>query len=122
MKKDNNICIQVDRNEEQINRCKAKLSEISTSVSDLSRTLSLAGNQVRLNIFVLLQEENRLCVCDLGEILEMKLPAVSQHLRKLKDANLVETEREGSTIYYYLTDNAKSLIAALFPFVSAEVV
>lgn len=122
MKKDNNICIRVDRNEEQINRCKAKLSEISTSVSDLSRTLSLAGNQVRLNIFVLLQEENRLCVCDLGEILEMKLPAVSQHLRKLKDANLVETEREGSTIYYYLTDNAKSLIAALFPFVSAEVV
>ena len=122
MKKDNNICIQVDRNEEQINRCKAKLSEISTSVSDLSRTLSLAGNQVRLNIFVLLQEEVRLCVCDLGEILEMKLPAVSQHLRKLKDANLVETEREGSTIYYYLTDNAKSLIAALFPFVSAEVV
>ena len=122
MKKDNNICIRVDRNEEQINRCKAKLSEISTSVSDLSRTLSLAGNQVRLNIFVLLQEEVRLCVCDLGEILEMKLPAVSQHLRKLKDANLVETEREGSTIYYYLTDNAKSLIAALFPFVSAEVV
>ena len=122
MKKDNNICIRVDRNEEQIRRCKAKLSEISTSVSDLSRTLSLAGNQVRLNIFVLLQEENRLCVCDLGEILEMKLPAVSQHLRKLKDANLVETEREGSTIYYYLTDNAKSLIAALFPFVSAEVV
>ena len=122
MKKDNNICIRVDRNEEQINRCKAKLSEISTSVSDLSRTLSLAGNQVRLNIFVLLQEEARLCVCDLGEILEMKLPAVSQHLRKLKDANLVETEREGSTIYYYLTDNAKSLIAALFPFVSAEVV
>jgi DNA-binding transcriptional ArsR family regulator len=121
MAKDNNICIRVDRSEEQINRCKLILAEISTSVSDLSRTLNLAGNQVRLSVFMLLREETRLCVCDLSEVLEMKLPAVSQHLRKLKDANLVETEREGSTIYYHLTDSAKSLINALFPFVRADV-
>ena len=122
MKKDNNVCIRIDRNATQIERCKTKLAEISSSVSNLSKTLSLAGNQVRMNIFFLLHEENRLCVCDLGEILEMKVPAVSQHLRKLKDADLVQTEREGSTIYYYLTDKAKSLVQAFFSFVTVEVV
>lgn len=122
MKKDNNVCIRVDRDAAQIERCKAKIVEMGPSVSNLSRTLSLAGNQVRMNIFLLLQEEDRLCVCDLSEILEMKVPAVSQHLRKLKDADLVQTEREGSTIYYYLTDKAKSLVQALFPFVTVEAV
>jgi len=40
----------------------------------------------------------------------------------LKDADLVQTEREGSTIYYYLTDKAKSLVQAFFSFVTVEVV
>ncbi|MCI5092682.1 metalloregulator ArsR/SmtB family transcription factor [Phaeodactylibacter sp.] len=122
MKKDNNACIRIDRDAKQISRCKLKMEEVSTSVSDLSRTLSLAGNQVRMKIFILLQEEDRLCVCDLGEILEMEVPAISQHLRKMKDADLVQTQREGSTIYYYLTDKAKSLVQALFPFILVEAV
>ena len=122
MKKDNNACIRIDRDAKQISRCKLKMEEVSTSVSDLSRTLSLAGNQVRMKMIILLQEEDRLCVRDQGEILEMKVPAISQHLRKMKDADLVQTQREGSTIYYYLTDKAKSLVQAFFSFVTVEVV
>ena len=88
MKRSNdNICIRLDRDTKQIDRCKAKVAEISDSVSDLSKILSLTGNEVRMKILFLLQEEEKLCVCDLGEILEMKTPAISQHLRKLKDAS-----------------------------------
>lgn len=122
MKKDNNICIRVDRDGPQIERCKAKIEEVELAVSGLSRILSLAGNEVRMKILFLLQEEARLCVCDLGEILEMKIPAISQHLRKLKDADLVQTEREGTTIFYYLTENAKPILQVLFPFVTSELV
>jgi DNA-binding transcriptional ArsR family regulator len=40
----------------------------------------------------------------------MRIPAVSQHLRKLKDGNVVETRKEGQTIYYSPTHkNLKTL-------------
>jgi DNA-binding transcriptional ArsR family regulator len=75
-----------------------------------------------MKILLLLQDEERLCVCDLSEILGMKIPAISQHLRKLKDGDLVQTEREGTTIFYYLTEKAKPILQVLFQFIGIEVV
>ena len=122
MKRSNdNICIRLDRDTKQIDRCKAKVAEISDSVSDLSKILSLTGNEVRMKILFLLQEEEKLCVCDLGEILEMKTPAISQHLRKLKDAKMVVTEREGVTIYYHIHPERKPDIALMLNMLSEVV-
>ena len=104
---DQNVCVRIDRDEQQINRCKDRIQEVNTSLSGMAQTLSLAGNEVRLKILLLLKGEQKLCVCDLSEVLEMKIPAVSQHLRKLKDAGLVFTEREGTVIYYQITSQLK---------------
>ncbi len=72
--------------------------------------LALAGNEVRLKIVYLLEEEKELCPCDLADILNMTIPAVSQNLRKLKDGNLITSRRDGQIIYYSLTnDNFKIL-------------
>ena len=101
-KTDDNICIRTERNPEQIHRCMTMLAEVGEVFTHSSQLLSLAGNEVRLKILFLLQLEEKLCVCDLGEILSMKVPAISQHLRKLKDARMVTTQREGVTIYYFL--------------------
>ncbi|MDZ7694978.1 MAG: ArsR family transcriptional regulator [Balneolaceae bacterium] len=38
--------------------------------------------------------EEHLCPCDLSDILDMSVPAVSQHLRKLKDGGLVDNRAE----------------------------
>ena len=122
MKRSNdNICIRLDRDTKQIDRCKAKVAEISDSVSDLSKILSLTGNEVRMKILFLLQEEEKLCVCDLGEILEMKTPAISQHLRKLKDVKMVVAEREGVTIYYHIHPERKPDIALMLNMLSEVV-
>ena len=104
--KDQNSCIRIDRNEQQIDRCKERISELSLPLSGTAQILALAGNEVRLKILFLLYEEQRLCVCDLSEVLEMKIPAVSQHLRKLKDAGLVFTQREGTVIFYQITNRS----------------
>lgn len=114
MDRDNNTCIRSDRDEEQIERCREKVEEIKIPVFGLSRILSLIGSEVRMKILFLLREEGRLCVCDLSEILEMKIPAVSQHLRKLKDAELVFPEREGVTIYYHIDPKMQSTINTVF--------
>ena len=103
-------CIRQFADPEQIKNCKAKLKEAQKSVNQLSNILALAGNEVRLKILYLLEEEGELCPCDLSDILGMTIPAVSQHLRKLKDGNIVENRKEGQTIYYFLTqDNLKTL-------------
>jgi len=46
--------------------------------------------------------EDRLCVIDLAEKLKISQPAVSQHLKVLKNSNLVYTKMERPRIYYYL--------------------
>jgi DNA-binding transcriptional ArsR family regulator len=71
----------------------------------LADSLGVAGNLQRLKILYLLHAHKEMCVCDLAEVLELTDSAVSQHLRKLKDKNIVETRREGQTIYYSLVQN-----------------
>ena len=107
---DNGTCIRQLADYEQIKNCKVKLKTAQKSFGSLSNVLALAGNEVRLKIIYLLEEEKELCPCDLADILGMSIPAVSQHLRKLKDGNIVETRKESQTIYYSLTlENIKIL-------------
>ncbi len=58
--------------------------------------------------------KKRLCVCDISDILGMTISAVSQHLRKLKDRKLIETEREAQTIFYSLTKEYEKMLKPFF--------
>lgn len=111
---ENNSCIRQQADIEQINRCKETVSELNESFDYLANGLSLVGNSVRLKILYLLFEEKRLCVCDLSDILGMNISAISQHLRKMKDRNLLETERDAQTIFYSLTAEYKKLLNPFF--------
>ncbi|RZW40078.1 MAG: ArsR family transcriptional regulator [Flavobacteriaceae bacterium] len=111
---ENNSCIRQQADLEQINRCKDTVSELNESFDYLANGLSLVGNSVRLKILYLLFEEDRLCVCDLSDILGMNISAISQHLRKMKDRNLLETDREAQTIYYSLTAEYEKLLNPFF--------
>lgn len=116
-----NTCIRNCRDEQQISRCRKRVDDLKGNVSEFTTILQLAGNAVRMNILVLLEDEKRLCVCDLSEILNMTIPAVSQHLKKLKNADLVDTKREGNTIYYYINHKYKRVLETLFAHVSEPI-
>ncbi|MGA2763915.1 MAG: metalloregulator ArsR/SmtB family transcription factor [Spirochaetia bacterium] len=61
------------------------------------------GDPTRLRILhALLAGE--LCVCDLGETLDMSVSAVSHQLAVLRRARLVRHRREGKVIYYTIND------------------
>ena len=111
---ENNSCIRQQADIEQINRCKVTVSELNETFDYLANGLSLVGNSVRLKILYLLFEEKRLCVCDLSDILGMNISAISQHLRKMKDRNLLQTEREAQTIFYSLTPEYSTLLNPFF--------
>ncbi len=76
--------------------------------------MTLAGNDVRLKILLLLQSEQRLCVCDLAEILNMTVPAISQHLKKLREGGFTLTQQQGVTVYNTLAPKAHPFLNAFF--------
>ena len=106
-------CIRAQADHKQINRCKKQIGEIETQLTRLSSIVGLIGNDTRLKILYLLQMESKLCVCDLSDILNMTVPAISQQLRKLKDGGLINSQREGTVIYYSLTNKHKKVVSGI---------
>ncbi|MFC4076131.1 ArsR/SmtB family transcription factor [Salinithrix halophila] len=68
---------------------------------ELAECNKAMGDPSRLRMLALLKTED-LCVCELVEILGMSQPAVSQHMRKLKNAQLVKERRRGQWVIYSL--------------------
>lgn len=113
-----NSCNRIFADEVQIKNCRNKLMTAEVSFTLLSQVLSLAGNEARLKILYLLDEEIELCVCDISDILGMSIPAVSQHLRKLKDANVIKFRKSGQTIFYSMKEEHLHIIKPLFDHIS----
>ena len=110
----NDICIRLKADAKQIIGCREVAQELESSFDELSGILSLTGNSVRLKLLYLLNKEVRLCVCDLSDILEMNVSAISQHLRKLKDRNLIYSKKEAQTIFYSITKDKLYLLKPFF--------
>ena len=108
-----NTCIRVFADSDQINRCREDLKSKGEGFLELADVLNLAGNAVRLKILYLLKQENELCPCDLSDILGMTVPAVSQHLKKLKDARIVTTKKSGQTIFYSVEAQSQRIISSV---------
>ena len=117
---DNNSCIRLFADLQQIRKCKASLKAAQKSFMSLSAVLALAGNEVRLKMLYLLEAEKELCPCDLADILGMSIPAVSQHLRKLKDGSVVQTRKEGQTIYYSITQHKLKVVKPFFKHIDID--
>lgn len=60
------------------------------------------GDELRLAILMLIRDQKKLCVYELTTALDSSQPKVSRHLANLKEAGLLETERQGQWIYYFL--------------------
>ena len=72
--------------------------------SDLSDLFKMFADSTRIKILYALFE-SELCVCDIAELLDMTISAISHQLRLLKQAKLVKFRREGQTVYYSLADD-----------------
>ncbi|WP_176583624.1 ArsR/SmtB family transcription factor [Priestia megaterium] len=75
-------------------------------VEKAAQILKLLGDKTRLSMMKLLQN-NECCVCELVEIYKASQPSISQHLRKLKDIELVREKRKGQWIFYSLNKENK---------------
>jgi ArsR family transcriptional regulator, arsenate/arsenite/antimonite-responsive transcriptional repressor len=64
------------------------------------RLLAALADPVRLEIVRELAGSSEVCACDLTDCCDVSQPTVSHHLRVLREAGAVISERRGSNIYY----------------------
>jgi ArsR family transcriptional regulator, arsenate/arsenite/antimonite-responsive transcriptional repressor len=65
------------------------------------------GDPVRLQLVdVLRKHAGKVCVCELVPLFDISQPTLSHHLKKLRDAGIVDSERRGLWAYYYVTPDA----------------
>jgi ArsR family transcriptional regulator len=69
---------------------------------DLAPLFKAVADPLRLRLLSLIacHEGGESCVCDLTEAFDVSAPAVSYHLRILREAGLISSERRGTWVYY----------------------
>ena len=81
------------------------------SAAGLAQVFKALGDPVRLRLFSLVasHEGGEACVCDISDV-GVSQPTVSHHLKKLKAAGLLTSERRGTWVYYRVEP---SVVAAM---------
>lgn len=71
------------------------------------------GDPVRMQLVdVLRRHAGKVCVCELVPLFDLSQPTVSHHLKKLRDAGIVGSERQGLWAYYYVRPEALEELSA----------
>jgi ArsR family transcriptional regulator, arsenate/arsenite/antimonite-responsive transcriptional repressor len=71
------------------------------------------GDPVRLQLVdVLRRHAGKVCVCELVPLFDISQPTLSHHLKKLRDAGIVDSERRGLWAYYYVLPEAMEELSA----------
>jgi ArsR family transcriptional regulator len=70
------------------------------------------ADPVRVQLIdVLRKHAGRVCVCELVPLFDLSQPTVSHHLKVLREAGLVGSERRGLWVYYYVEPGALDELA-----------
>jgi ArsR family transcriptional regulator len=73
----------------------------------MAQVAKALGDPIRLQLVdVLRKHAGKVCVCELVPLFEVAQPTVSHHLKVLRDAGIVGSEREGLWAYYYVKPEA----------------
>jgi ArsR family transcriptional regulator len=69
--------------------------------------LEILANPIRMQLLdMLARKEGTVCVCDLEAAVPVKQPTVSHHLKLLREAGLVHSEKQGLYVYYRVNRDA----------------
>ncbi|HZO36700.1 MAG TPA: metalloregulator ArsR/SmtB family transcription factor [Solirubrobacteraceae bacterium] len=84
--------------------------EQAASMAAVAKAL---GDPVRLTLIdVLRRHAGKVCVCELVPLFDLSQPTISHHLKTLRDAGLVGSERQGLWAYYYVIPERLDELAA----------
>lgn len=97
--------------------CCVEVREPSLTVSQTAATadkLKALADPTRLRLLDLfVQQPEPVCVCDLTGLFAQNQPTISHHLRLLRQAGFLETEKRGIWAHYWATDAGRRAFQAV---------
>jgi len=85
------------------------------AAAGLAQVFKALGDPVRLRLVSLIgaHQGGEVCVCDLTTAFDLAQPTISHHLKVLREAGIITSERRGTWVYYRLVPSALERMAAL---------
>jgi ArsR family transcriptional regulator len=81
--------------------------------SRMAQVAKALGDPVRLQLVdVLGKHAGKVCVCELVPLFDLSQPTVSHHLKVLREAGIVGSERQGLWAYYFVIPDALKELSA----------
>ena len=80
---------------------------------ELAPIFKAIGDPVRLRLLSMIASTTETCVCDLTDAFTVSGPTISHHLRVLREAGLVDCERRGTWVYYWVRPAVLRKLSAL---------
>lgn len=71
------------------------------------------GDPVRLRLASMIAAAPEVCVCELTGSFELSGPTISHHLKVLRESGIVDSERRGTWVYYWIRPHALAELAAV---------
>jgi ArsR family transcriptional regulator len=83
------------------------------AAAGLAQVFKALGDPVRLRLVSLIgaRDGGEVCVCDLTSAFDLSQPTISHHLKVLREAGLIDSERRGTWVYYRLVPAALTRMA-----------
>ncbi|TWT01910.1 metalloregulator ArsR/SmtB family transcription factor [Planomicrobium sp. CPCC 101079] len=98
---------------EKVERVQQQLSE--QNPLEVAKIFKALSDDTRIKIAYALSLEDKLCVCDVANIIGSTIATASYHLRLLKNMGLAKYSKEGKLVYYSLDDeHVKHLVQVAF--------
>jgi ArsR family transcriptional regulator len=88
---------------------------VRSVMNDLVLAAKALADPTRVRVLAVLRD-GELCVCEMSDALEVTQSTLSTHLQLIREADLVQTRKEGKWIYYALKPEARRLIKGVFDF------
>ncbi|GAB3484468.1 ArsR/SmtB family transcription factor [Amycolatopsis cihanbeyliensis] len=83
--------------------------------AELAPVFKALGDPIRLRLLSMIATRagGEVCVCELTPAFDLSQPTISHHLKLLRQAGLIDCERRGTWVYYWLLPEATDRLAAL---------
>ena len=86
-----------------------------SAAAGLAQVFKALGDPIRLRLLSLsgAHQGGEVCVCDLTTAFDLTQPTISHHLKVLREAGIITSERRGTWVYYRLVPAALERMASL---------
>jgi ArsR family transcriptional regulator len=86
-----------------------------SAAAGLAQVFKALGDPVRLRLLSLIgaHQGGEVCVCDLTTAFDLTQPTISHHLKVLREAGIIASERRGTWVYYRLVPASLERMASL---------